>query len=233
MSRDPRNKRRRSSIYLEAGGSHLVVDTAPDFREQALTFGIPRVDAVLFTHSHADHIFGFDDIRRFNLVQRELIPAYGSEETVENLGRIFDYVRTDPPTPGMYRPQTEFRVIDSARRFGDLAVEPLDVVHGSVRTYGFLFTEGERRFGYVPDCYEMPAATLERLKGVDVMVLDALRPRPHPTHLALDDSVELLKQIGAGSSYIVHMNHDVDHGPVEDSLPDTMRVAYDGLELEW
>lgn len=232
-SADPRNRRRRTSAYLQGGGVSLVVDTAPDFRDQVLTFGVPRVDAVLFTHSHADHIFGFDDIRRFNLMQGGLIPAYASAETVADLKRVFNYVITEPPSAGRYRPRTEFRVIAGPWRMGGLEIEPLDVVHGHTRTLGFLFREGNRTLGYVPDCSEMPPATLERLRGADVMVLDALREKPHPTHLTVADSVALLERIGARKSYMVHMNHEVDHAGLEASLPDRIRAAYDGLTLEW
>jgi len=231
-STDPRNKRRRTSLYLESAGLHVIVDTPPDFREQALAFNLLRVDAVLFTHSHADHIFGFDDIRRFNTIQDSVIPAYGSKGTLDDLERIFDYVHYEE-MPGLYRPRIEFKEISGPFDLGDIHVDPLPVVHGSKSTFGFLFEAEGRRIAYVPDCHEMADDIVDKLKGVDVMILDALRHRPHKTHLTVKDSVEVLKRIGAGQSYIIHMCHDLDHEETQSSLPGSIHVSYDGLTLEW
>lgn len=230
-SNDPRNKRRRAALYLEAAGLHIIVDTPPDFRDQALEFKIPRVDAVLFTHSHADHIFGFDDIRRFNTMQECVIPAYGSNETLADLRRIFDYVHHEK-VPGLYRPRIDFREISGTFDLGGIHVDPLLVQHGSKPTLGFLFEAGDRSLAYVPDCHEMPDDVTAKLKNVDVMILDALRHRPHKTHLTVTDSVNVLKRIGAGRSYIIHMCHDLDHEETQKSLPDSIYVSYDGLTIE-
>jgi phosphoribosyl 1,2-cyclic phosphate phosphodiesterase len=218
---------------VQGGGASVLIDTPPDFREQALTFGVERIDAVLFTHTHADHVCGFDDIRRFNQLQRELIPAYGSEEAVADLKRIFNYATTAEPVPGLFRPRTEFRVLECPLQVQGLSAEPLDVVHGRIRTQGYLFRADGRSLGYVPDCAEMPAAAEERLRGVDVMILDGLRDKPHPTHLSIAQAVRLLERIGARRSYLTHMNHEVDHDEAERGLPDSVRMAYDGLTIEW
>lgn len=231
MSTDPRNRRRRTALYLETDSRHVIIDTSPDFREQALENNIQRVDAVLFTHSHADHVFGFDDIRRFNTIQKEVIPAYGAKETVADLRRIFDYIGIEKEQ-GMYRPQIEFREIAGPFDLGDIHVEPLHVVHGLKPTLGFLFETDGRKLAYVPDCHMMDDDIMEKLKGVDVMILDALRHRPHKTHLTVENSVKMLDRIAAGRSYLIHMCHDLDHEETEKNLPDPIHVSYDGLTIE-
>jgi phosphoribosyl 1,2-cyclic phosphate phosphodiesterase len=230
-SPDPRNRRRRTSLYLQSGGLHVIVDTTPDFREQALIYGIPRVDVILFTHSHADHIFGLDDVRRFNTIQDEVIPAYAHGSSIADLRRIFDYIGTEK-VHGHYRPQIEFRTITGPFDLGGLHVVPLPVVHDEKPTLGFLFEEHGCRVGYVPDCLQMDPATVERLQGADVMVLDALRHRPHRTHLTVEQSVAILERIGAKQSFLIHMCHDLDHALTESALPRGIRLAVDGMTLE-
>lgn len=230
-SDNPKNKRWRTSVYLTSGDAHILVDTTPEFREQALRYRVPRIDAVLFTHHHADHIFGFDDIRRYNTMQDCAIPAHASPETMKELKRIFDYVGTEK-VKGFYRPRIDFRETDGAFDVAGLRIEPLTVEHGTTPTQGYLFTEGERSLAYVPDCSAMSDELISRLKGIDVVVLDGLRNRPHPSHLTIEDSTKLLQQIGARESYIVHICHDIDHDETDASLPDGIRLAYDGLVLE-
>lgn len=232
-SEDSRNKRRRSSLYVEHGGTHVVIDTPPDFREQALRFRLPRVDAVLFTHSHADHIFGFDDIRRFNTLQDCVIPAYGSPETIDDLGRIFRYIRSDDVPEGVYRPRIDFHAVTGSFSVGVIEVEPLRVEHGNTNAYGYLIRGGGVSCGYVPDCHRMGDDVLGKLHGVDVMILDALRLRPHRTHLTLEESAGLLERICAKRSFIVHMCHDLDHEETSMALSGRgIEVPYDGLVLE-
>lgn len=231
-STDPRNKRRRTSLYVEGGGQNLVIDTPPDFRDQMLTYRVPRIDAVCFTHAHADHIFGFDDIRRFNAMQDAVIPAYGSAATVADLRRIYDYVESEQD-PGVYRPQIDFRVISESVRLGGLEVQALPVEHGSKPTHGYLVREGGKSIGYFPDCHGMGDDVVAQLAGVDVMILDGLRDRPHATHLTVAEAIGYLRRIGAGQSWLTHMCHDLDHAATDARLPDGIRLAYDGLVLNW
>lgn len=232
-SDDPRNRRRRTSLYVEAGTTHVVVDTAPDFREQVLAYGVRRIDAVLFTHSHADHVFGFDDIRRFNTIQDCVIPAYGSSQTVADLRRIFEYVDSGPNALGLFKPRIEFRTVSGSFDIGGLQVQPLPVVHANTETLGFLFRADGRSLAYIPDCAEMPDPVREAVTGVDVMILDALRHRPHATHLTVEASLALLQRIGARQSYIVHLSHDLDHETTQAGMPENIQVSYDGLVLDW
>lgn len=232
QSTDPHNRRRRSCLYMVAGDTHLLIDTPPDFREQALEYRVPRVDAVLFTHAHADHIFGFDDIRRYNTIQNGVIPAYGHPHTLADMQRIFNYVGKER-VAGMYRPRIDFRDLTETVVIGDITVTPLPVEHGPTPTYGYRFDHDGRSMGYVPDCASMPEATIDRLQDCDVMVLDALRYRPHRTHLTTAQSLALLTRIGARRSLMVHLCHDVDHSELQSSLPSGVDVSYDGLELEW
>lgn len=227
-SDDPKNRRRRSSLYIAGGGVHIVVDTAPDFREQALEYRIPRIDALLFTHSHADHIFGLDDIRRFNTIQDSVIPAFASPGTVADLKRVFNYFMLER-IPGTYRPMIDFRPVEAEFNVGEMRICPVEVQHGNAPAYGYLFECESRKLAYVPDCSGMDETALEKLRGSDVMILDALRHRPHPTHLTVNDSLRLLERIGAGRSLITHMAHDLDHEETQRKLPDWAEIAYDGL----
>lgn len=232
-SEDSRNRRRRSSLYVEAGGFHIVIDTSLDFREQVLDNKVSRIDAVLITHSHADHIFGLDDVRRFNTMQGSMIPVYGSAGTIADLKRIFTYVDQYVPEPGVFRPRLTFNVVTGVFPAGPVRVEALPVLHGRTDTYGFRLECEGRSLGYVPDCKEMPDSTLERFKGVDVMILDGLRHRAHPTHLTVDAAQSLLARIGAGRSYLTHICHDVDHATTQTTLAPGVCLASDGMKLDW
>lgn len=232
-SSDPRNKRRRTNLYVVAGGTHIIIDTPPDFREQALTFRIPRVNGVLITHSHADHIFGLDDIRRYNTIQRSAIPVYAGPATIRDLNRVFDYVRNPLLPEGTFRPNLDFTEVTGEFRIGSVAILPLVVVHGIAETLGFRLECEGRTLGYVPDCREMSEEIVGKLAGVDVMILDALRHRPHVTHLTVTESVETLRRIGARRSFLIHMCHDLDHEETQKSLPVSVEVSWDGLVVEW
>lgn len=229
-SKDPRNTRRRTSLYVKTEKTAFVIDTPPDFRQQALDFQIERVDAVVFTHAHADHIFGFDDIRRFNSIQNCVIPTYADAETMEDVKRVFHYVGNRPSPKGLYRPLVEFVDIHGPFDVGDVRLMPLDVQHGRKMT-GYLMACGRFRVGYVPDCHVMPPHTVRLLAGVDVMILDALRYRQHPSHICVEESLSLLAEIGANHSYLIHLCHEVEHAELAAKLPAGVSVSYDGLRL--
>lgn len=229
-SADPRDRRRRTSLYVSYQGKGLLIDTPPDFREQALEYKIPRVDTVFFTHAHADHIFGFDDIRRFNTMQGGAIPAYADKDTLADLQRVFHYIGA-PNVLGTYRPDIHFRELKGTVDAHGIAVTPLQVEHGRQPTFGFLLEADGKRLAYIPDCKVMPPATLEKVKGVDVIVLDALRHRQHATHMTIEESLTCLDSVQAGKAYLIHMCHEVGHAELESSLPPHIQVAFDGLRI--
>jgi phosphoribosyl 1,2-cyclic phosphate phosphodiesterase len=228
LSKDPKNTRLRSSLYVVVDDLHLVIDTSPDFRQQALHHRIPRVDAVLVTHSHADHIFGLDEVRRYNTLQNSVIPVYAADETVEDLKRIFNYIYVEAP-PGTFRPRLEMIAVEVSFRLGQVTVTPIPVLHGKVKTLGFRIDAGGCSIGYIPDCQSLPDSSLTLLRGLDLMILDGLRHRPHATHMTVAESVEVLRQIGARRSYLTHMCHELDHVETQATLPAGIELSWDGL----
>lgn len=227
-SDDPRNKRLRPSLWIELADKHLVVDTPAEFRIQALTHRIPRIDALLFTHAHADHIFGLDDIRRFNQMQREVIPLYASSETLEALRRMFGYVFDWQNTSWAVPKAEPIPIGDEPFELFGHTIEPLLVYHGEMPVTAFRIG----RFAYVTDCSRIPDETMERLEGLDLLVLDALRERPHPTHFSLSEAVAVVERLKPRRALFTHMCHELDHSSTEASLPEHIRLAYDGLAVE-
>lgn len=228
---DPHNKRRRSSLYVQAAGQHIIIDTPPDFRDQVLTFGVHRVDAVLITHVHADHVFGFDDIRRFNEIQDVVIPVYGSPATIAAMNQFFPYVH-QVAQPGLSYPRVDFHEVTAPFAIGPVRIEPVPVEHAGIETYGYRLEADGHTLGYVPDCHRLSAAAAQHLHGLDCLILDGLRRKPHPTHFTLDESVAELKRLGARRSFITHMTHDLDHETTAQALSPGVEVPYDGLIVE-
>jgi phosphoribosyl 1,2-cyclic phosphate phosphodiesterase len=231
-STDPRDTRLRPSIFVETAahpaGTRVLVDAGPDLRAQALRHRITRVDAILFTHGHADHILGIDDVRRFNAMMKRPMPCYGDPLTLDDIRKTFHYV-FDPATPnGGGLPSLELSPIDGPLRVGDLHVRPVPLWHGGRAILGFRFD----RFAYLTDCNRLDDLAWPLLEGLDVLVLDALRLRPHPTHFSLDEAIETARRIGAGRTFFTHMCHDLGHEATNARLPAGMSLAYDGLVLE-
>mgnify|MGYP001318522289 CR=1 FL=1 len=230
LSADPRNKRRRTSLYIEAGDTRILIDTSPDLREQALTHDVRAIDTVLLTHTHADHIFGFDDVRAFNQRGGDALPVFLSESALVDMRRIFPYIE-DPNTRG-YRPRVDFRVFSTPFQFGNATVTPVEVVHGNVPTFGFRIDGGGCSIGYFPDVERMPEEAYAHLRDLDIMTIDGLRNREHYSHMTIDAAIESLHRIRARQSYLIHMNHEVDHAEVSANLPAGINLSYDGLTLE-
>ncbi|HUL74013.1 MAG TPA: MBL fold metallo-hydrolase [Vicinamibacterales bacterium] len=227
-STDTRDKRTRPSIYLELDDDgRVLVDTTPDLRTQALRHDLRRLDAIFFTHAHADHVMGLDDVRRFNVISGAPIPVYGNERTLADLRRTFAYV-FDPGTgKGGGLPELRLWPIAGPFCFGRQEVIPVPIQHGTRTILGFRIG----RFAYLTDCSGIPEASLAQLGGLHTLVLDALRRRPHPTHFTLEQAVTMARRIGAGQTYFTHIAHDLAHAETCAALPAGMALAYDGLSL--
>jgi phosphoribosyl 1,2-cyclic phosphate phosphodiesterase len=227
-SSDPRDQRLRPSIFVEmADGASVLVDAGPDLRQQALRHRIRRVDAIVFTHGHADHILGLDETRRFSAVAGGALPCYGDAATIADIRRMFAYV-FDPDTPrGGGLPDLDLRQVHGAIAIGGHEIVPVPLMHGQRQILGLRFGP----FAYLTDCNAIPQASWPLLEGLEVVVLDALRHRPHPTHFSLSEAVDAARRIGAGRTYFTHMCHDLPHAETCANLPDGMSLAYDGLRV--
>lgn len=227
-SDDPRDRRLRPSIYLQwDDGLCLLVDAGPDLRTQALTYGVRRIDAVLFTHGHADHILGLDDIRRYNYLHRRPMACYGDERTIADVRQTFAYAFDPRTQKGGGLPQVETFVIAGPFCIAGHEIVPVPILHGRRPILGFR----AGRFAYLTDCSEIPDASWPLLEGLDLLVIDALRDRPHPTHFTVEQAIAASRRIAASRSYFTHMCHDLAHAATSARLPETMHLAYDGLEL--
>ena len=253
-SDDPRDKRRRCGAYVVASdGTAALLDAPPELREACLEYKISKVDMVLLTHAHMDHVAGFDDIRRFNTINGTLVScdpaspgANGRKErivgkpmncmalpeTIEQMHHIFPYISAKGGENGLYRPQVFFCDNTSPFNIGNVKAEAFRVSHGFA-CCGYIFEEGSSRLAYASDCHEIDDATVEKLRGVDILVLNCLRVREHPTHLSLERSLGYISRIAPRKAYLVHMCHDFTHQEWLEKLAGTVaEPAYDGLEVE-
>ncbi len=228
LSQNPKDKRLRSSVWVQWDDTDFVIDCGPDFRQQMLTSGCPKIDALLFTHEHADHTAGLDDIRPF-VFRQGALPVYGLSRVMENLKRRFDYIFTDENKyPGA--PSVKSNVIDAESPFMCVSksIIPIKVTHYGLEVLGYRFD----RFAYITDMFSIHPDEEAKLSGLDVLVVNALRIEPHPSHLHLDAAIEFAQRVGAKRTYFTHISHKLGfHDKVETSLPEGIHLAYDNLTI--
>ena len=226
-SPDPRDKRTRPSITIQYGATCLLIDTSPELRLQCLANDVRRIDAVLYTHHHIDHVAGLDDLRRFNWIQDQALPCFGQAATLERLRTMFTYVFDHDPDYPSAKPRLTLHEIDDPIEIGGRIITPIPLMHGDLPVLGFRVGD----FAYCTDVSFIPEPSWQLLQDLDVLILDALRRRPHPTHFNLDQAVDHARRIGARSTYFTHIAHELPHEQTNDVLPESMALAYDTLTI--
>jgi phosphoribosyl 1,2-cyclic phosphate phosphodiesterase len=227
-SLDPHDRRTRPSVMLNYDGHCVLIDTTPDFREQAIRENISRLDAVIYTHAHADHILGLDDVRPLSFRSPEKIPLYAHPRTAEALQNIFRYI-FDPNYKYGGIARVELRPMNGSLDLFGARFEPVRVLHGEAEIQGFRFGSA----AYLTDFSDIPQDSMERLRGLDILFLDALRHRPHPTHSTVANSLRLVEELQPRRAFFTHISHDLPHEETNQSLPEHVRLAHDGLKLEF
>lgn len=234
-SKNPKDKRLRVSIFVETDTKidnrplRILIDTSPDFRQQMLSNNITDIDAILYTHYHIDHIMGLDDIRQINQLQKKHIEIYANNETAGRIRQTFSYIFDENTFKGGGIPLVNLHEID-IEPFDVLGqnIVPIEYLHGPTKVYGFRIGD----LAYMTDCSFIPEEEYGKLKGLKVLILDALRYRPHETHFSIDEAVEAAQRINAGQTYFTHMTHDIVHDEANKKLPTRIELAYDGLVFE-
>ena len=225
----PRNKRTRASVLIETGkgGENVLIDTSTDLRAQALANGVERLDAVLFTHPHADHIHGIDELRSFNMLQEGPIPCYGNSGTINRIRVTFEYIFSEEAGES-WKPNLTTTLVEGPFSLFGMEVTPLDVYHGTSSILGYRIEKA----AYVTDCSLIPEESMEKLRGLDVLVLGALRHRPHPTHFSVRQALEAVEAIRPKRAVLTHLSHKIDYTVDNSKLPPGVDLAYDGMVVE-
>jgi len=235
-SNNPKNKRLRCSLYIETEKTGLLIDTGPDLRQQALRAGIKKVDSVLYTHSHADHVFGIDDLRPFNFISKKSIPVYANQQTAEELEKNFYYCfHQDPNYEGGNPPRLVLKTVKPNQELTiqDIKVTPLSVFHGQLEVIAYRI----RDFAYITDCSLIPEETKAKLQGLDTLIIDGLRNRPHNTHFSVEQAVQEIMSLKPKHAFLTHISHELDHEEENRKLSKIkdvkIELAYDGMVLEF
>jgi phosphoribosyl 1,2-cyclic phosphate phosphodiesterase len=227
-SSDPRDRRTRPSVLIEYGGNFVLIDTTPDFREQAIREQIRRVDAVLYTHTHADHILGIDDLRPLSFRRPGGIPLYARPEAAEFLRNMFRYIfEADYKFGGIA--EVGLNEITGPVELYGARFDPVTVIHGETEIYGFRFGSA----AYLTDFSKIPDASFAQLKDLDILFLDALRHKPHPTHSTVENSLQIVERLRPRRAFFTHICHDLPHQATNVTLPENVRLSFDGMKLEF
>ena len=228
-SRDPHDRRTRPSVLIEYDGHFVLIDSTPDFREQAIRENIRRIDAVLYTHTHADHLLGIDDLRPLSFLHKpNKLPLYAKQEAVEFIRTMFRYIfEADYKFGGL--PLVELHVINGPLELFGASFEPVAVIHGEMEIYGFRFGSA----AYLTDHSKIPESSFAKLDDLDILFLDALRHRPHPTHSTVENSLQIVERVKPKRAFFTHICHDLAHEATNSSLPANVRLSYDGMKLDF
>jgi len=228
-SQDPRDRRTRPSVLIEYGGRSVLIDTTPDFREQAIREQIRKLDAVLYTHTHADHLLGIDDLRPLSFLHRpNKLPLYAHPDAAAFIQNMFRYIfDSDYKFGGL--PQVEMRPLHGTLELLGARFEPITLIHGDAEIYGFRFGSA----AYLTDHSEIPEASLSKLEDLDILFLDALRYKPHPTHSTVENSLRIVERLKPQRAFFTHICHDLPHEKTNASLPQNVKLSYDGMKLEF
>ena len=232
LSDNSRNRHLRASAAVEIQGKVLLLDTGPDLREQALRFSLDRVDAVLYTHAHADHIHGIDELRIFNLRHLHSIPCYANSDTCSKLRSYFAYIFDEKEEEAGYpllgKPHLTIHEVEGPFALLGVAVVPVPMLHGARQVFGYRIG----RFAYLTDVSRMPESSMPLIQGLDLMVIDALRARSHPTHFSIDEALQVIRVARPARAVLTHLSHQIDYETTNASLPEGVELAYDGLVFE-
>jgi phosphoribosyl 1,2-cyclic phosphate phosphodiesterase len=229
MSGDARNRRTRTSALVTVDSRNILIDTPPDFHAQAIANKLEHVDAVLYTHDHADHIFGLDDLRGFNFSQQSPVPIYGSEKTMSRIKLLFDYIWNPEAPMGGGKPLLESNVVAGEFEVSGIKIRPIEIKHGQQVIFGFRIKD----LVYLTDCSEIPESSRGFLQDAKMMVLGALRFRPHPTHFSLDQALEEIQRLKPENAVLTHLSHSFDYAELSGSFPKGVELAYDGMVREF
>ncbi len=226
-SQDPRNHRLRTAALIQHAGTTILIDAGPDMRAQLLRHQVRHIDAVLLTHAHTDHIGGIDDLRPFTMRTGAPLPLYGDATTLRRVRHMFDYA-FDPAPSLSTRPSLETRELEQRFAVGAISIEPFQVLHGAHPITGYRFGP----LAYITDASALPDATMRRLRGLDTLVINALRYTPHPLHLTVDEALGIVAELRPRQAYFVHITHDLDHAAANRELPSYAQLAYDGQVIQ-